>query len=955
MQNMHNNSLKLSPASLSAMLIGMILIFVFFPGSVAYAVVTDNGSPSDINVTAASATWSHTVNSGINRALFVEIGTTNSAQATAITYAGLSLTRIFRRASASGVDGVEMWVVVAPPVGTANVVVTFSASNSAICGATTFNGVKQSAPYGAFNSASGSSVANILGLFNVSLTVASAPGDMVIDIENWASLLSLSLGHSAGQRELWWNSALVLLGIIGGTTEKDGAASVTMSSNGISLLSIPYVMGVLSITASPPMTLSGTVFEDVNYGGGAGRDRISAGGVGRPGARVELYDSVGIFISSTTTDASGVYTFSALSTGTYIVRVVNDTVSSSRPGYIAGLLPVQTYRTDVSSGTPVGVTDRVGGEAPDKIDSVNGVVNLTVITTATRVPQSITTVTLTEVDVSGVDFGFNFDTIVNKNDTGQGSLSQFINNSSTLGNAGLAQVGQVAGNEVSIFMIPDGNAHPGLRSGIVNQLTGGVAVIQATTVLPTIIGNNTVIDGTTQTANVGNTNLNGLEVEISGNGVIDSGLTINGTFGVTVKAVAIHGFAGSVTNGSGIYVFNADSTAIYGCYLGTNASGAAALANSASGIAVGGTATSTTIGGVYSGEGNLIANNSEHGIHLDSLGTGTAIRGNIIRGNGQSGIYSASVGVLIAKNIINNNGGGTFDGIFLDSGSSNAKVYQNTVHGNGRDGIRVGDVGAIIKNNIFTGNSGYGINRTAASMTESYNDVTDALTAPANVLGRSNVTLDSSDLNVNPLYINAAGFNFNLTECTSPVINQGIDLAADQPDMNGAAAGLWNNNAPEMGALETSSSCAPSLTIVKQAWELSGTGPYTTLSAPVGATIAYLIYVKNTTAGPVNDLRINDALNETAFQYVAGSLVRTSAASPPSDSATDLVIFNATASGTGTIVTDGVDGDVASAQDTGGATGVDRITIGAVSGQANAALAVNGHSTFGIRFNVKIK
>ena len=50
------------------------------------------------------------------------------------------------------------------------------------------------------------------------------------------------------------------------------------------------------------------------------------------------------------------------------------------------------------------------------------------------------------------------------------------------------------------------------------------------------------------------------------------------------------------------------------------------------------------------------------------------------------------------------------------------------------------------------GNGGYGINRIAASMTEAYNDLTDALTTPANAAGRSNVTPDATDLNVNPLY-----------------------------------------------------------------------------------------------------------------------------------------------------------------------------------------------------------
>ena len=173
--------------------------------------------------------------------------------------------------------------------------------------------------------------------------------------------------------------------------------------------------------------------------------------------------------------------------------------------------------------------------------------------------------------------------------------------------------------------------------------------------------------------------------------------------------------------------------------------------------------------------------------------------------------------------------------------------------------------------------------------------------------------------------------------------------------MNGAAPGLWNNNAPEMGALETVGNCAPSLTIVKQAWELSGAGPYTSVTAPVGATVAFLIYVKNTTAGAVSDLRITDLLNEAAFQYVGGSMVRTNAASPPSDSATDLAIFTATEPGTGTNVSDGVDGDVASALDTGGSADVDRITIGAVAGQANGVLNLGGHATIGLRFNVKIK
>ena len=452
-------------------------------------------------------------------------------------------------------------------------------------------------------------------------------------------------------------------------------------------------------------------------------------------------------------------------------------------------------------------------------------------------------------------------------------LDQFIANANQLGNAGLAQAGQPAGKETSIFMISDGAAHPGLKAGLPNQLSGGVAAIQCATALPAISDSDTVIDGTTQTANVGDSNPAGPELEISGNGLTASGISASGASGVGVKGVAVYGFAGSGANGNGVYLNNAANGFLLGCNLGSTASGSAALANAAAGVALAGTSSGISIGGVNAGEGNLIAYNGTNGITLGGSGAGTAVSGNTIRNNARSGVYATTPGVTIAKNLIRNNGG-AFDGIWLDSGGAGAKVYQNTVHGNGRDGIRVGDSGASIKNNLFTGNAGYGINRIAASMTEAYNGVTAAAMAPSNTLGRGNVALDPSDLNQNPLYLNAALGNYTLTECASPAINAGIDLGADQPDLNGAAAGLWNNNAPDLGAFESSASCAPSLGIIKQAWDPNGAAPLTSLTAPVGSTIVFLIYVKNTTGGPVSDLRINDALDETAFQYQAGSLVR---------------------------------------------------------------------------------
>ncbi|RZK26043.1 MAG: hypothetical protein EOO63_15210, partial [Hymenobacter sp.] len=223
---------------------------------------------------------------------------------------------------------------------------------------------------------------------------------------------------------------------------------------------------ISSYTAIQAQSITGTVFEDINYGGGAGRSMQVANAVlagsavalGSP-ATVELYNATNLaYVKSTTTNAAGTYTFSGtgMVTGrSYIVRVVNSTVRSTRPGSVAGLLPVQTYV--VSNG--VGDVNRVGGEAPDQADAV---ANTTSRALGTIVAQSQARVTASAGVVTGVDFGFNFDVITNDNDSGQGSLRQFLLNANALtGNAALRQVGQAPRRETSLFMIPDGLAHPG--------------------------------------------------------------------------------------------------------------------------------------------------------------------------------------------------------------------------------------------------------------------------------------------------------------------------------------------------------------------------------------------------------------------------------------------------------------------------------------------------------------
>lgn len=114
-----------------------------------------------------------------------------------------------------------------------------------------------------------------------------------------------------------------------------------------------YTIPVVAVT-----TISGIIFEDVNYGGGVGRSLTDATGVSRGGATVELYNASGILVATTTTATTGTvgsYSFGNVATGTYTVRVVNGTVTSSRnTSNVSGLIGVQTFVN--------GNVNRVGGK-----------------------------------------------------------------------------------------------------------------------------------------------------------------------------------------------------------------------------------------------------------------------------------------------------------------------------------------------------------------------------------------------------------------------------------------------------------------------------------------------------------------------------------------------------------------------------------------------------------------
>lgn len=494
---------------------------------------------------------------------------------------------------------------------------------------------------------------------------------------------------------------------------------------------------VVTVTAA---RMLGTVFEDANYGGGAGRTFAASGGTGRPGARVELYSSTGAFLQSVLAGAGGVYVFDGWPVGAYTVRVVNASVRSGRPGAVAGLLPVQVFRTDGASGAAVAVTDRVGGENPALADADSNTTAATLasLATAATTPQSVTAVTLGIADVSGLDFGYNFDTIVRTTDAGQGTLRQFLLNANALGNAGLAQAGLPAGSETSIFMVSDGLAHPGLRAGLANQLASGVALFTPASALPALADAGTRVDGGTQTANIGNTNaaslgggqttgtdafllapVAGPEVEIRDGAALAIGLDLQGA-SQAVARVAITGFgnvAGDAGNASVRVGAGAGTARIESCVIGATA---LAWADPGAALRSGGDLVRAAGGDAGTIQNCLLGWSAGSAITLATASDGWVVSGCEVRGNAignpARGAISieASLGSSFSNSWISDSEGNGVDAR-TSTGSNNftdvtvRRSGLGTAAGATRAGIRLGGNGNRVDRCVLTLNFGAGV------------------------------------------------------------------------------------------------------------------------------------------------------------------------------------------------------------------------------------------------------
>src|SRR5262245_1782933 len=196
---------------------------------------------------------------------------------------------------------------------------------------------------------------------------------------------------------------------------------LTISTGKVLRRFAPALLACLAAPAALAATISGTVFEDANYGGGAGRSLAASGGVGIDGARIEIYNSSGTLLTTITTSTTGTWSYTYTGNAERRIRVVNGTAHSERTGGAgcSTCVPVQTFRVEAPSGSPGRITHELGGRNPALSDATTTNNNgSSPTTTATQTAQSWSVVVPSgnNSTVTGVDFGFNFDTIVNTRD-----------------------------------------------------------------------------------------------------------------------------------------------------------------------------------------------------------------------------------------------------------------------------------------------------------------------------------------------------------------------------------------------------------------------------------------------------------------------------------------------------------------------------------------------------------
>jgi parallel beta-helix repeat protein len=279
-------------------------------------------------------------------------------------------------------------------------------------------------------------------------------------------------------------------------------------------------------------------------------------------------------------------------------------------------------------------------------------------------------------------------TVTKTNDSGAGSLRQAITDANN--NSGPDNIS---------FNIPASD--PGY------SILSDAWVIQPNTLLPSLSGGGTTIDGHTQTINQGDTNIFGPEVQLDGSNLAAT----DWIFSVESNANTIKGLAITWAGGAGIRIgSSSNNNTISSNYIGTDPAGIWAWGNG-TGIEVFAAASSNTI------SGNLISGNAVDGVKISDTGTDfNNVKNNII-GLDSSGVVpipNSGHGIFITSGSEYNNIGGDIPDRNIISGNSKSGVY---IHGTGTDSNLVwyNYIGTVQSGTSAAGNANSGVIVTAGA------------------------------------------------------------------------------------------------------------------------------------------------------------------------------------------------------------------------------------------------
>jgi len=251
------------------------------------------------------------------------------------------------------------------------------------------------------------------------------------------------------------------------------------------------------------------------------------------------------------------------------------------------------------------------------------------------------------------------------------------------------------------------------------------------------------LEGTTQTANQGDTNPDGPEI------VLDGSSAGSGAVGVDLDDVGESSVVGIVISNwsqAGLQASRSSHLDVHGCFVGTDHTGAAAAGN-VKGIVLSG-GLGHHIGGAGTGEGNVISGNTNVGLHLS--GTAYAL------------VYGNRIGTDVTGTSALANSGG---GVLLNDGARYNRIggsrvgEGNVISGNGDRGVKIagGDaqrnkvygnwIGASIDGGARLGNRFEGVSIQHGS----FNEIGGAESGRGNLIadnGSAGVSLWDADLNV---------------------------------------------------------------------------------------------------------------------------------------------------------------------------------------------------------------